>query len=744
MTIGVIAIGVAFVASIVSATAYLMYHKERFESTLKLANRAFYVMTGGIIFSLAYLLYLIMTHQFDVNYVYSYSSMALNKFYLFSTLWAGQQGTFLLWLFYTSIYGLILMRKTAVKKPLVMVVLVLMQVTLLWILLKKSPFSMIWHIHEEAPIGFKPADGAGLNPLLQNPWMVIHPPTLFVGYSSTVVPFAFAMHAMLTGNFRDWVKEARPWIVFSVMILGTGIIMGGYWAYVTLGWGGYWGWDPVENASLVPWLLGIALLHGTIIQTKRNALIRSNFWLAGGAFLAMLWGSFLTRSGVLTDFSVHSFAPSGLTFYLVMAQVLFLLFFLWGYYKFLVFFKEQKIEPTRFDSGLLNREVFMFAGLLVVLFLALVVLFGTSAPLYTQLLGEPSSVSPDYYNKMIIPVAIFMLLTIALAPILAWKTSELRNKNTLLLGLGVAALATVIAIMLGLRNPISIPVFFLAVFVITTNFKVTMVLIKRNVNKAGGYLAHIGLGFMVIGIITSSVYDRSEKVMLPKGEFEKTSLGYEVKFLDFLDMPDGKDRVKLEVKTPFGTYEAYPKFYYSDYSQSYMVGPDVKVNFVKDVYISPISYTPARLANLKRFTLKKGETQHFNNLKVTFHNFGVQMGNNEQVITANLTIDVTENNYTQSYEVKPVLTASRGKMKSTEAEIPGTPYKIKINSVNPTNGTVDLALVGSMNEGETPKDQLAIEISEKPLISILWFGSIIFVIGSALTLVRRRRYREKI
>ncbi len=742
MTIGVLFIATAFIASAVSVAAYWLYYKDRSEPMLRLANRAFYLMGAGIILSLGLLLYLILTHHFQVNYVYSYSSRALNKFYLFSTLWAGQQGTFLLWLFYDFIYGIILIRKVARKQPLVMVVILLVQLSLLLILLKKSPFSMVWHVHEQAPIGFTPQDGAGLNPLLQNPWMVIHPPTLFVGYSSTVVPFAFAMSAMFTRDFTSWIKDARPWIIFNVMVLGTGLIMGGYWAYVTLGWGGYWGWDPVENASLVPWLMGIGLLHGSLIQGKRNALIRTNFLLAGGSFLTMLWGSFLTRSGVLTDFSVHSFAPSGLSLYLILIQLAFTGFFLTGFLSFLNYFRKADIQPARFEGGIFNRETFLFAGVMVVVFNALVVLFGTSAPLYTGWFGEASSVSPDFYNTMIIPIVIFILITVGIAPLLAWKTSEIRNLETIIWSAGISLILTILAVILGLRHLLSIPIFFLAVFVISINAKITYLFIRRNFSKAGGYIVHVGIAFMIIGILTSSLYDRAEKVMLPQGEFEKTSLGYEVKFVRFVDMPDGRDRVKLQVKTDYGTYDAYPQFYYSDYSKSYMVSPDVKVNFVKDLYISPISYTPASSTSRKLINLGKGESQTIDKFTITFHQFQVQMSSDAQKVTADLTVAVSDNNYQKTFDLHPVLVARRGKMDRTTVEIPNTGYRVQINSVNASSGTVELALLLPPQNGQQPRSQLAVEITEKPLISILWFGAIVFIAGAFITLVDRARKRR--
>ncbi len=778
MMLGVALIVVSFVAALIATTSYYFYYRDQQPALLKLANRSFIVMGIGVLFALGMLITLILNHQFQVNYVYSYSSRALNKFYLFSTLWAGQQGTFLMWLFYGSIYGLILMKTTARKNPMVMVVLGLVQAFLLLILLKKSPFSMVWHQFEEVPIGFIPQDGAGLNPLLQNPWMVIHPPTLFVGYSSTVVSFLFGMSAMITGNFQNWLKQVRPWVIFNVMILGIGVIMGGYWAYVTLGWGGYWGWDPVENASLVPWIFSVALLHGILIQSKRKSLVRSNLFLAGMPFLTMLWGSYLTRSGALTDFSVHSFGASGLGLYLILFQIFFTGLFLYAWVRFMRQYSLSGEKPIEFGKGLLNRETFIFLGMSILIFMGLFILFGTSAPLYTQWFGTPASLSPDFYNTMIIPIAIFMFLTIAIGPLLAWKTSELRNAKFIYGGAAAALLLTLLAALVGLGPMTSIGehtpyyaiegtvtpplfesireglfdgflkyspylLFFVGCFVIITNIRLVYLFVKNNFTKAGGYIAHVGMGFMLIGIITSSVYDTSEKIMLPKGEFAKTEAGYEVKFVSFVDMPDGRDRVKLLVRTAYGyEYNAYPQFYYSDYSKGYMVSPDVRTQFTKDVYISPISFTPAKMASQSEITLGKKETQKVGDLQITFDKFDVKMGAS-QVITALLEVTLNKDGVSQVYPLKPVITASAGKMSSTEEPVGASGYRIKIAKVNASSGQVTLAILKPTVMANDAKDMLAIELTEKPLISILWFGTIIFAFGAFIALIDRIKSDKK-
>ncbi|RMG63248.1 MAG: hypothetical protein D6715_11440 [Calditrichaeota bacterium] len=740
MILGILFISVAFVAAVVAAAGFWQVHRTGEEALYNLARRSFYLMGLGIVLSMGYLMIQIFAHNFQVNYVYSYSSRELNPFYLFSTFWAGQEGTFLLWLFYGTIYGLILLATVGRTRPLVLFYMMLVQVFILLILLAKNPFAMIWHVYDQVPVGFTPPDGAGLNPLLQNPWMVIHPPTLFVGYSSTMVVFAFVMDALARKDFQGWVKRAQPWAVFSAMILGTGIILGGYWAYVTLGWGGYWGWDPVENSSLVPWLLMVALVHGLMIQKKRGSLVRTNLLLGAGAFLAVLWGSFLTRSGVLADFSVHSFAESGLNLYLTAFIVVFSGLFL------IHFFHSGILSRggTPFGAGFLNRETGMFAGMFALMITAAFVLLGTSAPLYTRLFGKPQNVSTQFYNILSIPITILILLALIVAPVVAWNTPGLRNRRAVTLSALAGVLVTLVAFVLGIRQPMSLVLFYLAVVALSVNAEVVVRLLTRKPAKAGGYLAHVGVGIMIIGILTSSLYDRSEKLTLPQGVPQQSSLGYKVQFVGLVSAPDGKDRARLIVEGKLGRYEAYPRFYYSDYTQSYMANPDVKMGLTKDVYISPISFVPADQANQNVIELKKGESASSGPLGITFERFEVSMGAQQQKATAVLQVQVNQGNYPQTHTLKPSIWMKAGKLTSDVVQVPGTDYRLRIESVNASEGKLTLAVLNPTQEGGEARDVFAVELSEKPLISLVWLGTVVLVFGFALSLVYRAQASGKV
>ena len=736
MIIGDILIGLAMVTAVVAALGYGLYYKNEDSVKLKLANQSYYLLLASLVLASGLLLSQILIHNFQINYVYSYSSRSLTTFYLISTFWAGQEGTFLLWTLISAFLGFLLIKKHAQKNPLVMLFLLMVNIFLLIILIKKNPFAMIWDVHKDASLGFMPADGSGLNPLLHNPWMVIHPPILFIGYASTVIPFAFAMSALVRRDFQNWVKDARNWIIFTILTLGTGIMLGAYWAYTTLGWGGYWGWDPVENSSLIPWLLSVALLHGVIIQNSQKGLVRTNLFLAGLSFIAMLWGSFLTRSGVLTDFSVHSFGESGLNMYFIIFIALFVGLFLFFYMK-----ASKKIKSIKFAEGLFSRETFMLIGILSVLISAIFIFAGTSSPIFTGLVGKAANVSVNYYNTVNVPILVFLLFSAALAPILAWKVSELRNRSTVIKSALISLFLTIFAILLGLTEPVSIILFLLSVFAISLNSYVVFQRIRSHKINYGGYLTHVGIGLMMIGILTSSVYDTSEKLSLPQGTFKASKLGYSVKFLGFKDMPDGRNRVKLEIKTGEKIIPAEAQFYWSDYTKSYMVSPYVKIELLKDVYISPISYSPAKQQNVHEVVLSKGETKEVNHLNITFHDFEMSNSHSDpaasMVVKANVTVKAVDGDDGQSYNLEPEYILKQGSFISPDVTIPNQDASLKIGAIDASNGSIKLQLVTNDQNAEQTVNMLGVQISKKPLIIILWFGTLLAIAGIIFSLIYR-------
>ena len=354
--------------------------------------KIFAATSAGFVTAASLLLWiLIFENDFSVEYVASYSSTTLPTIYKVSTFWAGQQGSFLLWLLVHAIIGAVLTwRRTSAAA---LGIYFLLQSILVLLVLAKSPFA------EHSAQVF---EGVGLNPLLQDFWMAIHPPIIFVGYALLAVPFALSLGTLLTeANSRSWLEEARRWTLAAWSFLGAGIFIGGYWAYKVLGWGGYWGWDPVENSSLVPWLLAAVLLHLINLAQKKSAVLSVAHVAATFTYSLVIYGTFLTRSGILGDFSVHSFAGSDIGVAIASANALVLIGGL------LIILVKAKNFPQGKMYDAHNSAAFMILlSCLLIIFIAAIVWIGMSMPLLSQLFGEAAAVDTDFYVKSTAPIAL--------------------------------------------------------------------------------------------------------------------------------------------------------------------------------------------------------------------------------------------------------------------------------------------------------------------------------------------------
>lgn len=738
MIIGVTATALTFVSLILSVTAYYLYYNRPEESHLKvIARTGFYVATVLIFFQAALLLWGILSHKFEWSYVYSYSSRDLSLYYLISTFWAGQEGTFLLWLIFGQIYGLIIIKSLKNDEPLVMSFMMLVQAYVVMILIKRNPFAYVWQVNPGGfPVGFVPPDGNGLNPLLQDPWMTIHPPILFAGYSSTMIIFATAMAALIKRNYQNWVKTSYPFALFVSLTLGTGIILGGYWAYTTLGWGGFWGWDPVENSSLIPWLTSLALLHGMIIQRRQGGMKKTNLFLALLSFVLVLYGSFLTRSGVLTDFSVHSFGDSDLEMYLIGFILLFLVISALAF-----LFRAREVKGEKVQTELVTRESFILFGILLLALFAILVFIGTSSPLITSLFGKPSNVSVNYYNTIAEPIAILMALLIALAPLLRWKSNSTDKLKTVSVHLIISVVLSVIVFFLGMTKLVSLIIFLVSVFAILINGQLVVKMWRRKNYRFGGYLTHVGIGLMIIGILISSVYDRSQKITLPKGN-AMTVMGYNLKYEGKQPSPDGKDKVRLQVNNK----QMYAKFYWSDYSRAYMVSPAVKNTLTHDLYISPIQIIPATDNQFSgdQVSLKKNEKKDFGDFVLEFT--GYEM-NQHQMQSGEIHLATVINVYDKKGKrlgtIKPGITMKGEKKDLQAAYLPGTEREINIKGINVDQGMINL-VVAKQDAASDPyagRELLAVEVTVKPMINLLWLGTVIMIIGFMMSIYQRRKER---
>jgi cytochrome c-type biogenesis protein CcmF len=523
----------SFVTALVTAFAYF-----NATNASDIQKKDFWLLNGKVgfythalsVFGICITLFIIIAnHYFEYHYAYSHSDSKLPTDYLISTFWNGQEGSFLLWMFWHAVLGIVLILTNKFWEAPVMTVFALVQAFLASMILGvvipglelkigSSPFILLRDAMREAPIfqtqpDFIPRDGTGLNPLLQNYWMVIHPPTLFLGFASTLVPFSFCIAGLWLKKYRDWVRPALPWALFSGAILGLGILMGGYWAYETLNFGGYWNWDPVENAVYVPWLILVASIHTMITFKNSETALKASIILVIATFVLILYSTFLTRSGILGDASVHSFTDLGLS-----GQLLVYLLFFTVAAIVLSIFRWKEIPSSAEEASTYSREFWVFIGMTVLCLMGFQVLIPTSIPVWNKIInlfGGSSNLAPPadqigFYTKFQLWFAIVIALLSGLGQFFWWKKMD---KNQLSKELTTPLLISLIlfAVIITVAQVFKIPYLIIVLassFTIVANGKILLSLIKTSPGLSGGAVAHIGVGMMLVGVMFSSGYSK--------------------------------------------------------------------------------------------------------------------------------------------------------------------------------------------------------------------------------------------
>ena len=509
-------------------------------------QRAVGVVFAMVSLAMVMLITLLVTDKFHFAYVASESNRDLPLFYKVGSLWAGQSGSLLLWTWCVSGYSVaaVLTQKDRHNRLLPIATAVMMGTAVFFLCLNNfasNPFRQLFAVSQTtgATRAWAPADGNGLNPLLQNYWMVVHPPILYIGYTGFVVPFAFCVAALITRQLGSaWVVTIRRWTLFTWLFLGVGIIMGAKWAYMELGWGGYWGWDPVENASLMPWLAGTAFLHSVILQEKRGMLKVWNVSLISVTYLLVILGTFLTRSGVVS--SVHSFArsnigvPFAIFILLVMTGVTILIISRLPYLK----------SENKLDSMVSRESGFLFNNL-VLLAATFSVLFGTVFPILSELFtGTNVTVGPSYFNMVEVPIGLLLLFLIGAGPLLAYRrTSGKSLRKNFTMPVALSVVSAPVLFLLGVRDFWPLLSLVLCTFVTLTivqefhkgvsarrkaiheNYFAALVnLTRRNNRRYGGYIVHFAMVLVFLGA-TGSAFVKEGQGVLSEGESFKVG-GY--------------------------------------------------------------------------------------------------------------------------------------------------------------------------------------------------------------------------
>jgi cytochrome c-type biogenesis protein CcmF len=754
--LGKILIYIAFASSIIAVMSFLLVHTGK-ENMLKVGRIFFHITAISVILSAVFLMYLILTHQFQYAYVWEESNTELQLPLLISTFYAGQEGSFMLWTLFTAIIGIFLLNyvsKDDRLEPQVMSVYTLVLSFLTLIVILKSPFKYVWEAFpKEVEAGFMPADGRGLNPLLQNYWMVIHPPTLFVGFASLAVPFSFAIAALMKNKYDKWITYSMPWFLFSGGVLGLGIMMGGYWAYGVLGWGGYWAWDPVENSSLIPWIVAVAGIHTMLIQKKTGGYKKTNLILAVLAFLLVLYSTFLTRSGILGSSSVHSFVDPGAEVYL--ALVIFILsFLLISVIAIAARLKYLKSTTPAEQNEFFTKDTFLFIGSLVLCAVALIVTAGTSMPLLSK-----ASIDTNFYNTWTLPLAIILLLISGLSVFMDWKQTKTEKFFTnILQPLIYSIVSTVIFIIIGVKNAGIIILLFSSFFTFFINLIMTIRIVKTGKIVFGGTLAHIGIALFFLGVIGSAKYSEEVNLSLELNK-PMNAFGYKFTYTGaepFMDANNKSDTMyHFNVKVEKDNREMImrPVMFYSKFSQGIMKNPDIANFSTKDLYISPLSFEePQFFSPEQMFDFKKGEKKKIGDLEIEFVDFDfgkIQMGGPE-MMSGNYTLGakIIVNDGKNTETITPKLIAVNGEQNYVKAQMSGNPnyefYFINMKLMGEEQGgnNASFAVINLKDPSSksSRKDEtLVAAVAIKPFIWVLWTGVVMLVVGFFFSMYRRRK-----
>lgn len=785
--LGHLAVTVSFGTALIATFAYLFAaNKPEEPSWARIARAAFYTHTFAVLCIVVILFTIIKLHLFEYHYAWQHSSRDLPVQYMISCFWEGQEGSFLLWIFWHVVIGNILVLKAGKWRNEVMTVLMLCQIVLTSMLigvnvfgykLGSSPFELLRNAID-GPIFKMPdylskiTDGNGLNPLLQNYWMVIHPPTLFFGFATTIVPFAYAIAALWKREYSSWIRPALPWALISVMVLGAGIIMGGFWAYESLSFGGYWAWDPVENASLVPWLILIAAVHVMVIYKSTGNSLILGLILVMASFLLVLYATFLTRSGILGNASVHSFTDLGMS-----GQLLIFLFMFIILSAAMLTWRWKELPRSSKDEDAYTREFWMFIGSLMLVISSFQVISTTSIPVVNKVFGSnlaPPSDVIGHYNKWQMPMAIIIALLTGVAQLLKYRKNTRQALTGILTHAAIAlVLATAAMFVLEVKNWFYMGLMFSAVYAIIANLFLMRPYLTGKIKMAGAHVAHIGFGLLLIGVLVSSAnkkvisinqsgmqlnpeFDAKaniEHVYLEKGKPLRMG-DYEIEYRsDSMHWVNNFYRVNYKKINP-GTngvdyeFDLYPNAQINP-KMGLVANPDTKHYISHDVftYVSSVPKEKStRFVHEKVHRVKAGDTLYTNNAYAVLKRIDANARDgslNAENLNVLIAAELVVHTLGASYTATPMYGVRENSVVNFESIVEPARLRFRFLSVNPSDGTIEIETA----EQDSSGDFIIMKAIVFPWINLVWGGTIIMVIGFMMAIVRRvqehRRLREK-
>ena len=763
-----------------------------------LARWSFGIESVSILVLFGALYYIISNHLFEYKYAYTHSDLSLQFEYLLSCFWEGQEGSFMLWSFWHCVLGWMIIWKGGKWEAPVMTVISFAQFFIATMLLGMyffgtrvgiSPFALLRN-EMDAPIFSQPnyldfiKDGTGLNTLLQNYWMVIHPPVLFLGFASTIVPFAYAM-AGLAKKEHDWVKPALPWASFSAAVLGTGIMMGGAWAYESLSFGGYWAWDPVENASLVPWLTLIAGLHTNLIYKSSGYSLRPTYFFYIISFSLILYSSFLTKSGILGDTSVHSFTDMGLNAQLLLFV---LIFFIPG--MVLYFIRYKSIPSIQKEESTYSREFWMFIGSLVLFLSGMVIIAKTSTPVWNKVFGTNIAPPQDpefAHNQIQIFVAIILGILTATTQYLKykdtpngyfWKKIMVPTVTAIVISAAISIWGDISYTKKGAGFLAAIHLgIFAAVYAVVANIAYIWLGVKGKIKAAGASVAHIGFGMALLGILISSgkktvlswnttgvtplsveskddkgnpAGDPAENLTLFKAV--ATDMGrYMVTYtMDTTNPRDRKRYFEIDFKAKDGTeqFKLYPDVIKNNKGmEGFAANPAAKHYWHKDIFVYITSFQENRAADTVSFknrAVKVNDTLFYGNGMMILNKVSVnpadlasKYNKDETALFLDMTIISKEG---KQYRAYPGIALKGQELRSLPDSVISQSLVLKFNKViNQDKGELEIGVKESGNI----TDLITLKVYEFPMINLLWLGIVIMVIGFVMSIVQRVKQMAK-
>ena len=788
--LGRVFIILAFVSALLAAIGYSFGTKseDAFSNWKSFSRSAFLLHIFSVFGMIGTLLFMLYNGMFEYHYVLQHSNSEMPMRYILSSFWEGQEGSFLLWLFWHAVLGAILLKSSKNWEAPVMAVFALVQMFLVSMVLGtnigdvirigSNPFLLLREHPDFMNLPFLQnagyldrLDGRGLNPLLQNYWMTIHPPTLFLGFASTLVPFAYAIAGLWTKKYTEWMKPALPWTFFGVMILGTGILMGGAWAYEALSFGGFWAWDPVENSSLVPWITLVGAAHVMVIQKNRGQSLIMTFVLTTATFILILYSTFLTRSGILGDTSVHAFTDLGMSGQLLVYLLSFVALTI-----LLLIINWKDIPKSKDEDSLYSREFWMFIGSLVLVISAFQITFTTSIPVWNKLLGTNLAPPLDpiaHYNSFQLPLAIILSLLIAVTQYFKYKKTDPQQITK---GLTVPFLASLIftgliGYAMHYRNVMYMAMLFTTLFLITANTYYWMKMLKGKFKIAGASVAHIGFGMILLGAFLST--SKTQTISMNTSGTDVESLGEDGDFSNRENILMMKNDT-LRMADYFVTYvgkrkEGVNVFYQvdyltktgNDYNHEFSLYPRVQTNprmgnvaepdtrhfLHKDIY-SFVTYaeieveedteTQEEYKNTSTEQLAPGDTLFAGQALLIFNGFNREVDREKYNLMENdiaVSADITAIEISGKQTSLAPLYVIRDRMVvPIPAEMKDLGFRLVINKVLPEEGKVELALY---EKPEAYREFIVMQAMIFPWINILWAGCLVMIIGTVMAIRRR-------